>query len=79
MRKEFLQLIVIICSLSSFFLSFVFGASISGTVAYSGSQTGTILVAAFDSVVSCSDPNYGDDLTFTTRLNPLAAIMLLLE
>jgi hypothetical protein len=60
MKKNLLHLIILIYSVSAFLLPSAFAASISGSVSYEGSQSGSIVVAVFLSPFSCEGQNSVD-------------------
>jgi len=72
MRKNLFTCITILVLVFGFFKSEVFAASISGTISYSGSQTGSILVAAFDSPISCGAVNPPED-PYTAELDTIGS------
>ena len=60
MRKYHLTGLGFMFSIFGFFVSFASAASISGTVTYEGSQSGSIVVAAFNYSLTCSGPYAAD-------------------
>jgi hypothetical protein len=49
--------------------------SVSGTISYSGTQTGTIYVAAFTSALTCSHSNTGNPYAYV-KLSSVGAYTL---